>query len=215
MNSGRKFWWTTSRTRCSTTSREGRGRWARSPGWRSSPARRCEVDCATLSVGEPAVVENLKQDVEDVPVGFLDFIEKNHRVGAPAHHLAQLTALLVSDVARRRADEAGDPVFLHVFGHVDAHHRPLVIEQKLRECPAQLGLPDAGWTEKDERTDRTVSSRRPAPANRVGDHLTESSWPITRSPRRSSRWTSFYLPLHEAINWNSVQEPPLQRCRPR
>ena len=47
------------------------------------------------------------------------------RVRAPAHGLGELAALLVADVAGRRADEPRDGVLLHVLGHVDADHRVL------------------------------------------------------------------------------------------
>ncbi len=38
-----------------------------------------EVDRAALAVGEAAVVEDLQEDVEDVGVGLLDFVEEDHR----------------------------------------------------------------------------------------------------------------------------------------
>src|SRR4030095_257887 len=48
----------------------------------------------------------------------------------------------------RGADRAGARVLLHELAHVDAHHRPLVVEKELRQRLAQLGLADAGGTEK-------------------------------------------------------------------
>ncbi len=82
------------------------------------------------------------------------------RVRPAAHRLGELAALLVADVARRRADEPRDRVLLHVLAHVDAHHRPLVVEQELGERPRELGLADAGRAEEDERADRPRSGRR-------------------------------------------------------
>ena len=38
-----------------------------------------------LAVGNSAVVENLKQDIEHVGVRFFDFIKKNDRVGLTAN----------------------------------------------------------------------------------------------------------------------------------
>ena len=66
-----------------------------------------EVDRATLAVGEATVVEHLQQHVEHVGVGLLDLVEQHHAVGPAAHGLGELAALVVADVAGRRADEAG------------------------------------------------------------------------------------------------------------
>ena len=115
-----------------------------------------EVDRAALRVGEPAVVEDLQQDVEDVGMRLLDLVEQDHGVRAAAHGLGELPALLVADVARRRADQPRDGVLLHVLGHVDAHHRLLVVEQELGERARRLRLPDAGRAEEDERADRPI-----------------------------------------------------------
>jgi hypothetical protein len=55
-------------------------------------------------------------------VGLFDLVEEDDGVGAAADGLGELAALVVADVAGRRADEAGDGVLLHVLGHVDADH---------------------------------------------------------------------------------------------
>ena len=47
-------------------------------------------------------------------------------------------------------------VLLHVLAHVDADHRPLVVEQEVGERAGQLGLADAGRAEEQERADRPV-----------------------------------------------------------
>ena len=115
-----------------------------------------EVHRAALAVGEPAVVEDLQQDVEHVRVRLLDLVEQHHRVGPAAHRLGELAALLVADVAGRRADEPGHGVLLHVLAHVDADHGLLVVEEELGQGPGQLGLADAGGPEEDERADGPV-----------------------------------------------------------
>ena len=63
-----------------------------------------EVDRAPLRVGQPAVVEDLQQDVEHIGMRLLDLVEQHHRVRAAAHRLGELPALLVarrSPAARR------------------------------------------------------------------------------------------------------------------
>ena len=132
-----------------------------------------EVDRAALAVGEPAVVHDLQQHVEDVRVRLLDLVEQDDRVGPAAHRLGQLAALLVADVAGRRADQAGDRVLLHVLGHVDADDRLLGVEHELGQRPGQLGLADAGRAEEEEAADRPVGVGEPGAraAQRVGDRL--------------------------------------------
>ena len=68
-----------------------------------------EVDRAALAVGQPPVVEHLQQDVEDLGVRLLDLVEQHDGVRAAAHGLGELPALLVADVAGRRADEPRRP----------------------------------------------------------------------------------------------------------
>ena len=95
--------------------------------------RIAEVHRATLPIGETAVIENLKQHVEDFRVSFLHFVEQNHRIGTATHGLRKLPTLFVTDVPRRGADEPGNRVFFGVLAHIDAHHGALVIEQELRK----------------------------------------------------------------------------------
>ena len=92
-----------------------------------------EVHGAALPVGQAAVVEHLQQDVEDVRVRLLDLVEQDHGVRPAAHGLGQVAALLVADVARRRADQPRDRVLLHELGHVDADQRVLGVEQEFGE----------------------------------------------------------------------------------
>src|SRR3712207_7536151 len=47
-------------------------------------------------------------------------------------------------------------VLLHVLRHVDLDHRVLVAEQELGERARELGLPDAGRAEEDERAGRPL-----------------------------------------------------------
>ena len=130
-----------------------------------------ERDRAALAVREAAVVEDLEEDVEDVRVGLLDLVEQDDLVGAAAHGLGELAALLVADVAGRRADEAADRVALHVLAHVDAGHGRLVVEEELRQGARGLRLADAGGAQEDEAADGPARVLEPGarPAHGVGD----------------------------------------------
>ena len=61
-------------------------------------------------------------------------------------------------------------MLLHVLGHVDADHRPLVVEEELGEGPRQLGLAHAGGAEEEEGADGAVGvgEARPRPPHRIG-----------------------------------------------
>ena len=102
-----------------------------------------EVDGPALAVGQPAVVQDLQQDVEHVRVGLLDLVQEDDRIGPALDGLGQLAALLVPDIARRGPDQPGDGVFFHVFGHVESDQRLLRVEEELGQGPGQLGLADA------------------------------------------------------------------------
>ncbi len=130
-----------------------------------------EVDRAALAVGEPAVVEHLQQDVEDLRVGLLDLVEQDHGVRPAADRLGELAALVVADVAGRRTDQPRHRVLLGVLAHVDADDRPLVVEQEVRERLGQLGLADAGRAEEQERAGRPVGvgDAGPGAPDGVGD----------------------------------------------
>ena len=68
------------------------------------------------------VIKNLQEDVEYVRMSLLDLVQEHDAIGLAAHPLAELSALLVTNVAGRRSDEAGDREFLHIFAHVDPDH---------------------------------------------------------------------------------------------
>ena len=114
-----------------------------------------EVDRPALAVGQPAVVEDLEQDVEDVRVGLLDLVEQDDLVRPAADRLGQLAALVVADVAGRRADEAATTANFSMYSLMSMRTiAVLVVEQELGEGAGQLGLADAGRAEEQERADR-------------------------------------------------------------
>ena len=132
-----------------------------------------EIDGAPLRIGDAAVVEHLKQDVEDVRVRLFDLVEEHDAIGLAAHGLGELTALVVADVSGRRSDQAGHAEFLHVFRHIDADEVLLVVKQRLGQRFGQLGLADARRAEEEERAERTVRILNPGAAalDGLGDGL--------------------------------------------
>ncbi len=109
-----------------------------------------EVDHTALVVGEAAVVKHLKQDVEHVGMGFLDFVEQHHGVRLASDGLCQLAPLVISNISRRRSHEAADGMFLLILAHVDSGHHVFVVKEVFGQCLGQLGLSDSGCAEEDE-----------------------------------------------------------------
>ena len=64
-------------------------------------------------------------------------------------------------------------MLLHVLGHVEGDQGVLVAEEELGERLGQLGLPDAGGAEEDERAARAlrVLEAGPGAADRLADGL--------------------------------------------
>src|SRR4051794_14694061 len=91
----------------------------------------------------------------------LDLVEEDHGVALAADSLSELTALVEADVAWRRTDEPAHVVAFHELAHVDLDERVLGPEHVFRERLRELGLPDAGWAEEDERADRSLGVLEP------------------------------------------------------
>ena len=115
-----------------------------------------EVDRATQRIGQPAVLENLQQQLDHVRMGLLDLVKQDDRIGPPAHLLGELAALFVPDVSRRRADQPRHGELLHVLGHVELDDRVLAGEHLRRQLLRELGLAHAGRPDKQERADRAA-----------------------------------------------------------
>ena len=130
-----------------------------------------EIDDIALSVGHAAVVQDLQQGIPDFGMRLLDLVEQEHAIRTPANRLGELAAFLVADIAGRRTKKARDGVLLTIFGHIDAHQRILIVEHEPGERLGQLGLADAGRSNKDERSDRPagILEARARPADGIRD----------------------------------------------
>ncbi|GBC78646.1 hypothetical protein HRbin08_02142 [bacterium HR08] len=130
-----------------------------------------EVHRPAMTVGQPPVVEDLQEDIEDIPMRFLQLVEEDDRIGATTHGFGELPPLLVADVSGRRTDQASHRVLLHVLGHINPDQRALVVEEALGERAGQLRLPHARGTEEDEASDRTIRvfQSRARAADGLGD----------------------------------------------
>ena len=94
------------------------------------------------------------KQMHHVGMRFFDFVEEHDRVGPAPDGFGKLPAFLVTDVARRRADQARGGEFFHVLRHVDLDERVGIAKHELGQGASEEGFADAGRAEKDERADR-------------------------------------------------------------
>lgn len=103
------------------------------------------------------LIKHLQQHIRHLSGCLLALVEQHHLVGTSPHGLGELTALLVADVAGRRADQPGHAVSLHVLAHIDANHGIGIVEQEFGESLGQLGL---NTTEKKKTNKQRDGERR-------------------------------------------------------
>src|SRR5213082_1900027 len=152
-----------------------------------------EVDRAPLAVGETPIVEHLQQHVEHVRMRLLNLIQQDDRIGPPAHRFGEVAALLVADVAGRRADQARHGVLLHELRHVDADQRVPVSKRNSASALQSSVLPTpVGPRNRNEPFGRRGSAS-PARERRMAfaTICSASSWPTTRLASASSMRSSF------------------------
>src|SRR6266567_6404778 len=64
-----------------------------------------EIDRATLTICQAAIVEDLQQHVEDLRRGLFDLVEEYNAIGSAADGFGKLTSLLIADIAWRGANQ--------------------------------------------------------------------------------------------------------------
>ena len=96
------------------------------------------------------MIHHLQQDVEDVRVGFLDFIQHQHRVGRLRDGIGQQSPLIKPHIAWRGPDQARHRVLLHVFAHIETQE---VHPERTRQLLGQFGFPYPRRTGKQKGAD--------------------------------------------------------------
>ena len=115
-----------------------------------------EVYYPALAIGEPAIIQNLQEHVEHIPMCLLNLIQQDDAVRTAAHRLGQLAALIVAHIARRRTNQPCHRVLLHVLAHVDADHAALIIKERFCQCLCQLSFTNTSWSQENKGTNRPV-----------------------------------------------------------
>ena len=75
---------------------------------------------------------------------FLDLIEQDNRIRFSTDCLRQLTAFIISDISRRRSDQTGHGIFLHILTHIKTHHIGFVIKKTGCQSLCKFCLTDTG-----------------------------------------------------------------------
>ena len=114
---------------------------------------------STLRIGYNTIIQNLQQGLEHLGVCLLNLVQQDHGIGLPSYGLRQLSSPVVPDIPGRGAEEPRHGELLLILAHVDPDHHVPTIEQVLRECPGQFGLPHSRSPEEEEGPYR--SSRVP------------------------------------------------------
>src|SRR6478672_1764911 len=89
-------------------------------------------------------------------MSLFDLVKKDDGVRRASELLGELSAFLMADVSRRRADEFRDGVLLHELAHVETNERLFRAEKEFGDRTCDFRFADAGRTKKQERTDGTL-----------------------------------------------------------
>ena len=110
----------------------------------------------TLAVGQAPVLQDLQEGVPNLWVGLLNLVEEDGLIGPSAHGFGQLTAFLVTYVARWGAGQAGGRVSLLVLTHVHSQEGFLVVEEEPGQGLGQFRLAHPRWPQEDEGADGSL-----------------------------------------------------------
>ena len=109
-----------------------------------------------LRIGYSAVVEHLKQYIENVGVRLFYLVEKNDAIRFAPYSLGKLSALVIADVSRRCAYKTGNGKLFHILGHIYTNDILFVVKQILRQSLCKLRLTYACRAQEQERAYRSV-----------------------------------------------------------
>ena len=140
-----------------------------------------EIHRAPVMIGQLAVIHHLQQNVVNVWMRLFHFVQQQHAMRMLIHTIRQHPALVKANIARGRANQAGNGVFFHVFRHIE----PQKFDGKAGgELLGHFGFAHASWARKQIVADGLF---RLAQA-RAGQF-----------DRRAQRLDSFVLPKHHAF----------------
>ena len=115
-----------------------------------------KVHGPALVVRQPAIVQQLQQQVEYIRMCLLDLIEQDNTVRFSPYRFRQLSAFFITNIPRRRSYQTGHRMLLHVLRHIDSNQVLFGIEQGFAKCFCQLRLTNTCRPQENKGTDWTV-----------------------------------------------------------
>ena len=103
-----------------------------------------------------APIEDLKEEFENVGVGFFDFVEQDDGVGPTTNGFGEHAAFAVADVSGGRAFQGGNGMGFLELAHVNRDHVALSTVKEVGEGERGFGFADAGGADEHEDADGFV-----------------------------------------------------------
>src|SRR6266704_1780062 len=143
-----------------------------------------EIYGSSFTVCQAAIIKDLEHDVPDVRMGLLNFVEQNDRIRPPPYTLGKVSAFFIADISRRRSNQTGHRMLLHVFGHIHANHRPFIVEKEFGQRARGFSLSDTCRSQEHEDTNRPMRILEPGARSAYGFRFQASWQPERRSTSR-------------------------------
>ncbi len=111
---------------------------------------------STLGIGNVSIVQHLQQNIQHIRMSLFNFIKKNNRIGISTHLFAELSSLVIADIAWRGTDHFRNAVLLHVFGHIDTDKIGFRSKHRLGQCLTELRFSHACRAKEHEGANRAL-----------------------------------------------------------
>ena len=93
-------------------------------------------------------------------MGLLDFVEQQDRMRLLVNGIGQQATLVITDIARRRTDQAADRMPFHIFAHVEPLERNAHDRGKLAR---DFRLANTGWPGEQVGSNRLFGIAQASP----------------------------------------------------
>ena len=119
-----------------------------------------KIDTAAMTISQVTFIQHLKQNVENIGMRLLDLVKQHDLIGTPSHSFGQRAAFFITDIAGRRPDQTCHRMLFHIFRHINAQHRAVIIEQEAGERLCHFGLANAGRAQHQKAAHGLVRVRK-------------------------------------------------------
>ena len=97
------------------------------------------------------MIHYLQQQIKYIRVSFFYLVQQQYGMRIFGDCFGQQSTLVKTDIARRRADQAGHSMALHILRHIETDQ---LYTQDHRQLPGDLGFANTRRPGKQEGTDR-------------------------------------------------------------